>query len=46
MMLIKRLFDIVVAGAALVVLSPLLLLIALWIKLDSRGPVLFRQVIA
>ena len=40
---IKRAFDIGVAGAGLVVLSPLLLAIALAIKLDDRGPVLFRQ---
>ncbi|RUR35567.1 sugar transferase [Vreelandella populi] len=40
---IKRLFDIVVSSACLVVLSPLLLLVALWIKLDSKGPVFFMQ---
>ena len=39
----KRLFDLIFAGAGLVLLSPLLLAIALWIKLDSRGPVFFRQ---
>ncbi len=39
----KRLFDLICAGAGLVLLSPLLLVIALWIKLDSAGPVLFRQ---
>jgi lipopolysaccharide/colanic/teichoic acid biosynthesis glycosyltransferase len=39
----KRLFDIVFAGLGLLLLSPLLLGIALWIKLDSRGPVFFRQ---
>ncbi|MES2102095.1 MAG: sugar transferase [Pseudomonadota bacterium] len=39
----KRLFDLICAGAGLVLLSPLLLGIALWIKLDSRGPVFFRQ---
>jgi len=43
-MLVKRVCDMVVAGVALSVLSPLLAAIALWIKLDSRGPVLFRQV--
>lgn len=31
------------SGCALVVLSPLLLFIALWVKKDSPGPVLFRQ---
>ena len=39
----KRLFDIVASGAALVVLSPLLLATAAAIKLTSPGPVLFRQ---
>ena len=39
----KRLFDIVFAGLGLLLLGPLLLGIALWIKLDSRGPVFFRQ---
>ena len=39
----KRLFDLIFAGAGLVVLAPLLLGIALWIKLDSAGPVFFRQ---
>jgi exopolysaccharide biosynthesis polyprenyl glycosylphosphotransferase len=41
--LVKRAFDIVVASAALVLLSPLWLLMALLIKLDSKGPVLYRQ---
>lgn len=40
----KRLFDLFVAGCALLLLSPLLLGIALAIKLDSPGPVFFRQV--
>jgi lipopolysaccharide/colanic/teichoic acid biosynthesis glycosyltransferase len=39
----KRLFDIVFAGLGLLLLGPLLLGVALWIKLDSRGPVFFRQ---
>ena len=41
--LTKRLFDIVVSAALLVVLSPLLLAIALWVKFDSRGPILYAQ---
>jgi len=41
--LAKRLFDILAAAAGLLLLSPLLLLAALWVKLDSPGPVLFRQ---
>jgi lipopolysaccharide/colanic/teichoic acid biosynthesis glycosyltransferase len=39
----KRVFDFVVAGLALVVLSPFLAAIAIWIKIDSPGPVIFRQ---
>ena len=39
----KRMFDVVAAALALIVLSPLLLLIALLIKLDSPGPVFFVQ---
>ena len=41
--LVKRLCDIVLASAGLVVLSPLLLLVAILIKLDSPGPALFLQ---
>src|SRR5882724_3022039 len=39
----KSLFDRVVGALALIALSPVMLLTALAIKLDSRGPVLFRQ---
>ena len=39
----KRALDIVLAGLLLVVTAPLLLVIAVAIKLTSRGPVLFRQ---
>ena len=39
----KRGFDLCIAALALLLLSPLLLLLALWIRLDSPGPVLFRQ---
>jgi putative colanic acid biosynthesis UDP-glucose lipid carrier transferase len=39
----KRLVDLVVAGLALLLLAPLLLLVAVAIKLESAGPVFFRQ---
>lgn len=39
----KRLFDLVGAAAALLLLAPLLLVVALVIKLDTPGPVFFRQ---
>ena len=41
--MIKRSFDVAGSAAALLLLSPLLLLIALIVKLDSKGPILFRQ---
>jgi undecaprenyl-phosphate galactose phosphotransferase len=40
---VKRFFDIVIASILCLLLSPLLLLVALAIRLDSRGPVLFYQ---
>lgn len=40
----KRLFDIFASGLGLLFLSPLFLVLAIWIKLDSRGPVFYRQV--
>lgn len=42
-LLLKRGVDIVLSGGAIVVLSPVLGLLALAIKLDSKGPVLFKQ---
>ncbi len=39
----KYLFDKIVGGLALILLSPLMLLVAIAIKLDSRGPVFFKQ---
>ena len=40
---LKRTIDVVLSGGAIVVLSPVLGLLALAIKLDSKGPVLFKQ---
>jgi lipopolysaccharide/colanic/teichoic acid biosynthesis glycosyltransferase len=40
-LIVKRLFDVVASTAGLLLLSPLLLLLALWITLDSAGPVLY-----
>jgi lipopolysaccharide/colanic/teichoic acid biosynthesis glycosyltransferase len=39
----KRVFDLVFAALALVLLAPLMLAIAAWIRFDSPGPVFFRQ---
>jgi exopolysaccharide biosynthesis polyprenyl glycosylphosphotransferase len=43
LLVLKRIFDFGVAAALLVLLSPMLLFIALVIKLSSSGPVIFRQ---
>lgn len=40
---IKRVFDIVVSLFMIVFASPILLIISVWIKLDSEGPVFYRQ---
>lgn len=40
----KRIFDIVMSGLGLICLSPLFLVLAIWIKCDSVGPVFYRQV--
>lgn len=42
-LLVKRAFDLLISTIALVLLSPLMALVALAIKIDSRGPVFFRQ---
>jgi exopolysaccharide biosynthesis polyprenyl glycosylphosphotransferase len=39
----KRIFDFTASGLGLIILSPLLLLIAIIIKFDSRGPILFSR---
>lgn len=40
----KRMFDVLVSLLMILLLSPLMLVIAIWIKCDSKGPVMFRQV--
>lgn len=39
----KRLLDIIASGIGILFLSPLFLILAIWIKLDSKGPVFYRQ---
>ncbi|HTN09002.1 sugar transferase [Agriterribacter sp.] len=39
----KRLFDIISSGTGLILLSPVFLILAIWIKLDSKGTVFYRQ---
>lgn len=41
--MLKRLFDIVMSVFGLIVFSPLLLAVALWVKLDSPGPIFYRS---
>ncbi len=41
--ILKRFGDILLSLLALVVLSPVMLVCAIWVKLDSNGPVIFRQ---
>lgn len=40
----KRLFDIIASACGLLVLSPIFLVMAIWIKINSVGPVFYRQV--
>ncbi len=40
----KRLFDIIASGVGLIILSPLFIVLAIWIKFDSNGPVFYRQI--
>lgn len=42
-LVLKRLLDIVISGVAIIILSPILLGVLIAIKLDSNGPVLFKQ---
>ncbi len=39
----KRFFDIVISAVALIITSPILLILAALIKLDSKGPIIFKQ---
>ncbi|NER94667.1 MAG: sugar transferase [Symploca sp. SIO1B1] len=40
----KRVFDLFFAFIGLIVLAPLFLVVSIWIKLDSPGPIFFRQI--
>lgn len=42
--MLKRGFDLLASGLALVLLAPLFLLLAVWVRRDSKGPILSRQV--
>lgn len=40
---LKRIIDFVMALCGLIVLSPVFIILCIWIKLDSKGPILFKQ---
>ena len=42
-LIVKRIFDIVVSVIILAILSPVILILGIWIKADSRGPIVFKQ---
>ena len=42
-LIVKRIFDVVMSLILLILLSPVFLIVSIWIKLDSEGPVFFRQ---
>lgn len=41
---VKRIFDLIVSLLMIIILSPVLLILSVWIKIDSEGPVFYRQV--
>ena len=41
--LVKRIFDICASACAIVVLLPVWIIVGIWIKCDSKGPILFKQ---
>lgn len=42
-LVVKRIFDIIMSCILLIILSPIFLILAIWIKIDSKGPVFYRQ---
>lgn len=42
-LMLKRVFDIIVSILMIILLSPVLVAVSIWIKLDSKGPVFYRQ---
>ena len=39
----KRILDLMISVIGLIILSPIFIILIIWIKLDSKGPVLFKQ---
>ncbi len=42
--MLKRTFDILASGLGLILVSPIFIVLAIWIRIDSQGPVFYRQV--
>lgn len=42
-LMLKRVFDVIVSILMIILLSPILIAVSIWIKLDSKGPVFYRQ---
>ena len=42
-LVLKRVFDVIVSILMIILLSPVLIAVSIWIKLDSKGPVFYRQ---
>lgn len=42
-LMLKRVFDVIVSILMIILLSPVLVAVSIWIKLDSKGPVFYRQ---
>lgn len=40
---IKRIIDFILALCGLILLSPIFLILCIWIKTDSKGPIIFKQ---
>ena len=40
---IKRIIDFILSLCGLIILSPVFIILCIWIKLDSKGPILFKQ---
>lgn len=41
---LKRMLDIILSAFGILILSPIFLIVSLWIKIDSKGPIVFRQI--
>lgn len=41
--IIKRMMDLVLSAIGIIILSPLFIILSIWIKMDSKGPAIFKQ---